>query len=330
MTVHQFIQSNQDRWSNLEAFISLASRLTLSRVPLDAFESGSLIYRQTLSDLAYARLRYPNHKVVRDLERIVGRAHSVIYQAKRVKRGEWKEFWLRTWPSLVIECSRPIMAATLIFFVASFVGFYMAAQYPILERFFVSPGMRAAMDSGHLWTESVVSVAPQASSKIMTNNISVSIFAWALGATFGVGTVWLLITNGLMLGVIFAACLRAGLLLPIMEFIVAHGSLELPAIWIAAGAGFVLARAMIFPGRYARSVELRAAGIKSGRLLVGVIPMLVIAGVVEGFVSPSNLPATLKVVLALALFFAYLAYIIRFGYRADVKSASAGVPALAS
>ena len=310
MTVHQFIQSNQERWSRLEAFITLASRITLARVPLDDFQKGSLLYRQTLSDLAYARLRFPNHKVVRELEQVVGRAHSVIYQAQRVKRGDWKQFWRVTWPKLVVSSSREIGLATLIFCGASLFGFFLAVQFPILEGFFISPHMREAMSSGHLWTETVVKVAPQASSAIATNNITVSILAWALGATFGLGTVWLLITNGLMLGVISAGCLRAGLLGPLAEFIVAHGALELPAIWIAAGAGLILAKAMVFPGRYSRAVELRLAGAKSGQLLVGVIPMLLIAGFVEGFISPSNLPVVTKVILAMTLAAAYTVYIL--------------------
>ena len=188
-------------------------------------------------------------------------------------------------------------------------------RFPVLEGFFISPPMREAMSSGHLWTESIVKVAPQASSAIATNNITVSILAWALGITFGMGTIFLLVTNGLMLGVISADCLRAGLLAPLFEFIVAHGSLELPAIWIAAGAGLVLAKAMIFPGQYSRSVEIRKAGQKSGQLLVGVIPMLLIAAFVEGFISPSNLPALIKVLLAVSLGGAYLTYILTRGLK---------------
>src|SRR5262249_139599 len=140
---------------------------------------------------------------------------------------------------------------------------------------------------------------------------------WALGTTFGIGTIWLLIVNGLMLGVISAGCLRAGLLSELARFIVAHGALELPAIWIAAGAGLVLAQAMIFPGRYKRAVEIRHAGKESSQLLVGVTPMLLIAAFVEGFISPSNLPASLKVTLAVALLATYTGYIVSCSRRAE-------------
>lgn len=317
MNVHQFIALNQSRWNQLSEFIDEAGRLTLARVPLEEFRQGSLLYRQTIADLGYARMRFPTHQVVRELEHLVGRAHSVIYQAQRVKRSDWRRFWTREWPNLVVGAFPEILTATMIFLIASVIGFVLAAEFPVLESFFISKGMRAAMDEGRLWTERITSVAPHASSAIATNNISVSIVAWALGVTFGVGTIWLLVVNGLMLGVISAGCLRAGLLAPLGEFIVAHGALELPAIWIAAGAGLVMGKAMVLPGRYSRSVELRHAGRRSARLLVGIVPMLLIAGFVEGYVSPSDLPAIAKIALAIGLIAAYSIYVLSCAGRPD-------------
>ncbi len=116
------------------------------------------------------------------------------------------------------------------------VGLLAAAAQPQFESFFVSPAMRG-MAKGHLWTEHITSIAPQASSRIATNNITVTLLVWALGITFGIGTVWQVILNGLMLGAIFAACMRAGLFSALVEFVIGHGSLELPAIWIGAGPG---------------------------------------------------------------------------------------------
>ena len=153
----------------------------------------------------------------------------------------------------------------------------------MLESFFVSPQMRAAIDAKRLWTESLTRIAPAASSGIAVNNINVSLLTWGLGLTFGIGTVWLLVFNGVMLGAIAAACLRAGMLLPLAEFVVGHGSLELPAIWISGGAGLLMAEAMLFPGRYSRRVELRLKGRSSVQIIVGIVPMLLVAGAIEGF-----------------------------------------------
>src|SRR5262249_27712712 len=154
-----------------------------------------------IADLAYARMRFSRHAVVRELQRLVGLAHSVVYQARREKSTKWWRFWIYTWPALVRGAAGPILLATLIFWGTAALGLMLAWQNPLLEGFFVTPPMRQAMSSGHLWTESVAHMAPQASSGLAQNNILVSLSVWALGITFGVGTIWQLTVNGLNLGV---------------------------------------------------------------------------------------------------------------------------------
>jgi uncharacterized membrane protein SpoIIM required for sporulation len=309
MVVHQFIRARQGSWAQLQKFVENVRRLSLARVPLDAFREGSALYRQAVSDLAYARMCYPDHPVVRELEQLVGHAHSHLYQAARAKSRSWLEFWLRTWPMRVREAAGSILLSTGIFWAAACVGFVLALANPVLEGLFISPDMRAAIESKHLWTESLTRVAPAASSHIATNNINVSFLTWGLGLTFGIGTVWLLALNGLMLGAIAAACLRAGMLLPLAEFVVGHGSLELPAIWISGGAGLLMAEALLFPGRYRRGVELRRKGRTSVQIIVGIVPILLVAGAIEAFISPSDLPGIVKALLGLCLATLLLVYI---------------------
>ena len=283
-------------------------------MPLDVFREGSALYRQTVADLAYARMCFPDHPVVRELEQLVGQAHSLLYQAGRAKSRSWTEFWRETWPMRVRQAARPILLATGIFWASAILGFLLTARNPVLESFFVSPPMRAAIESKRLWTESLTRTAPTASSQIAVNNINVSLLTWGLGLTFGIGTVWLLVFNGLMLGAISAACLRAGMLLPLTEFVVAHGSLELPAIWISGGAGLLMAQAMLFPGRYGRRVELRLKGRSSVQIIVGIVPLLLVAGAIEAFISPSNIPGVAKALLGLSLAVALLGYIVACGH----------------
>jgi len=313
MVVHQFIRARQDAWAQLQTFLDKARRLSLARVPLDVFREGSALYRQAVADLAYARMCYPTHPVVRELEQLVGHAHSLLYQAERARSRSWTEFWRETWPMRVREAARPILLATGIFWASAILGFFLTALNPVLESLFVSPPMREAIASKHMWTESLTRAAPEASSKIAANNIGVSLLVWGLGLTFGIGTVWLLVLNGLMLGAISAACLRAGMLLPLTEFVVGHGSLELPAIWISAGAGLLMAEAMLFPGRYSRRVELRMKGRRSVQIMVGIVPLLLVAGAIEGFVSPSDIPGIAKALLGLSVAAALLGYILALG-----------------
>jgi uncharacterized membrane protein SpoIIM required for sporulation len=310
MVVHEFIRTRQDAWAQLQTFLEQAHRLSLARLPLDVFRTGSALYRQAVADLAYARMCYAGHPVVAELEQLVGHAHSLLYQAERPRSRSWTEFWRHTWPARVREAAGPILFATGLFWACAVVGFFLTSANPVLENLFVSPPMRKAIAAKRLWTEPLTRTAPAASTQIAVNNINVSLMAWALGLTFGIGTLWLIVLNGIMLGAISAACLRAGMLLPLVEFVVGHGSLELPAIWISSGAGLLMAQAIVFPGRYSRRVELRQKGRCSVQIMVGIVPLLLVAGAIEAFVSPSAVPGPAKAFLGLALGLTLLVYIV--------------------
>lgn len=309
MTVHRFIAHRRSSWDALAGFVADCSGSRLDRIPLDDFRRGSRLYRQAVSDLAFARTKFAGHAVVRELEALVSQAHGAIYREKLVRRAEWHRFWVAEYPALVRASAGPILFAFLLFWVAAAVGVGLTLRVPSLADAFVSPAMRGALARGELWTQRITAVAPQASSAIAQNNITVSLTAWALGLTFGVGTVWIVALNGLMLGAIAVTCLRYGMLGPLAQFVAAHGALELPAIWITSGAGLLLARALVFPGRYSRRIELRLAGRRSVRLVAGTIPILLLAALVEGFISPSGLPASVKTLTAIVLGLAFVAYV---------------------
>jgi uncharacterized membrane protein SpoIIM required for sporulation len=162
--------------------------------------------------------------------------------------------------------------------------------------------MIATLERHQMWTESIVSVKPMATSAIMTNNLSVSFVTFAGGIAFGLGTFLALFQNGMMLGVIGAACHQYGMSLLLWSFVAAHGSLELPAILIAGGAGFRLGYAMLFPGALRWKDSVAQGGLEATRLVSGIIPMLVIAGCLEGFFSPSHAPIWLKFTVGGMLF----------------------------
>jgi uncharacterized membrane protein SpoIIM required for sporulation len=123
----------------------------------------------------------------------------------------------------------------------------------------------------------------------------------------------MMITNGLLIGVIGAATWKAGMALQLWSFVAPHGVLELPAIFIAGGSGLEIARGMLFPGLLPRKESLARAGARGAQLLLGTIPILVIAGVIEGFFSPSNAPVVMKFTLAAVLFPALLSYLFLLG-----------------
>jgi uncharacterized membrane protein SpoIIM required for sporulation len=175
-------------------------------------------------------------------------------------------------------------------------------------RSFLGPQMVATIERHEMWTHSILSIKPQASSSIMTNNLSVAFITFALGISAGIGTLYMLFFNGLMLGVIGAACWFSDMSIPLWSFVAPHGVLELPAIFIAGGAGLRLAQALLFPGVRSRRDALALGGSEAVKLLLGVIPMLIVAGLLEAFFSPSTAPVFLKFTAAAVLFALFAAY----------------------
>ena len=141
---------------------------------------------------------------------------------------------------------------------------------------------------------------PMMSSFIMTNNIKVAMIAFATGIAAGLGTFAILFENGLMLGTIAAGIRAKGphVALGFWAFVAPHGIIELTAIIISGGAGFMLAWALLCPGEYTRGAALKLAGREALKLLLGVAAMLVVAGLIEGFFSPSMTPEPIKLAVA--------------------------------
>ena len=205
------------------------------------------------------------------------------------RRGIWT-FYKDTFPAIFRETFPDTLTAFALFLVAALAGVLLGLADPSFSRYFLGPAMMQSIEHHKMWTDSIVTVKPLASSGIMTNNISVAFAAFAMGITAGIGTVWMMLLNGLMMGVVGVACWREGMSLSLWSFVAAHGVLELPAIFIAGGAGLGIAKGLLFPGNLPRRDSLVQAGARSVRLVLGTIPMLIVAGVVEAFVSPTTLP----------------------------------------
>src|ERR1039458_1074517 len=150
-----------------------------------------------------------------------------------------------------------------------------------------------------------------ATSAIMTNTLSVSFVTFAAGITFGLGTFFYISFNGLRVGVIGAACHQYGMSKDLWSFVAPHGSLELPSIIIAGAAGFRLGPAMLFPGALRWKESVARGGAEATRLISGIIPLLVIAGCLEGFFSPSQAPSWLKFIAVGMLFSLLLLWLFR-------------------
>ncbi|MGB2654322.1 MAG: stage II sporulation protein M, partial [Candidatus Acidiferrum sp.] len=243
------------------------------------------------------------------LNQLLGRGHNLIYHGQRPKFRAIVRFYSKTYPSIFRETLPQTLLAVAIFAVTGLGAWIVAAHDPGFSYRLLGPQMMETIERREMWTHSIVTIKPLASSGIMTNNLSVAFSTFALGITAGLGTIWMMVVNGLLIGVIGAATWKAGMALQLWSFVAPHGVLELPAIFIAGGAGLEIARGLLFPGLLPRRQSLAAAGGRGARLLLGTIPLLVVAGIIEGFFSPSNAPVGMKFLLAAVLFVALLTYL---------------------
>ena len=220
-------------------------------------------------------------------------------------------FW-KTYPAAFRRNLRHCALATAIFAVAGLVGAVLTYQNPDFKVKFLGPEMVETINHHEMWTHSIVGIKPLASSAIMTNNMTVSFTTFAFGITV-VGTIYMMFFNGLLIGVIGVACYLSGMSLKLWSFVAPHGVLELPAIFIAGGAGFRIAQGLLFPGVLPRRDSLARAGSEAVQLLLGTVPILIIAGLIEGFVSPTSLAIPLKFMMAAALFVLLNLYLFFLG-----------------
>jgi uncharacterized membrane protein SpoIIM required for sporulation len=271
------------------------------------------LYRQTASDLATVREDVTSNQLSFYLNQLLGRAHNLIYMGHKQKISGLVRFYTQTFPQVFRETFPQTFLAFLIFAVAGIATWAVTIHDPAFAHRMLGPEMMATIEKHEMWTKSIVTVKPLAASGIMTNNLAVCFTAFAMGITAGLGTINMMVTNGMLIGVIGAATWQAGMALQLWSFVAGHGALELPAIFISGGAGLEIARGMLFPGLLPRRESLALAGGRAARLMIGIVPMLIVAGILEGFVSPSGLAIPLKFLLSGVLLTALITYLTRVG-----------------
>lgn len=296
-----WLEKRKPYWNRLEQLTTSTGRRSVRSLTHREIQELALLYRQAASDLSRVREDPTGTQLAIYLNQLLGRAHNLIYMARRAGPRGILRFYSAEYPLIFRRMFGNVAAAFTVFAAGALAGLLLSLANPGFPRYLLGPQMLDTIARHQMWTQSIVTVKPLASSAILTNNLFVSFFTFALGITAGVGTLWMLVLNGLLFGVVNAACWNEGMLLPLWSFVVPHGVLELPAIFIAGGAGLEIARGMLFPGVLTRRASIEQAGARGARLVLGAIPLLLVAGTVEGFVSPSNIPAALKFALGGAL-----------------------------
>ena len=317
----RWLEKRKPHWARLEQLVQRSSRGVAALRHNELQELG-LLYRQTASDLATVREDASNQQLAVYLNQLLGRSHNLIYMGHKPKVSGIVRFYTETYPEVFRDALPQTLLSLAIFAIAGLAAWIITIHDAGFAHRLLGPHMMETIEQRKMWTDSVLTIKPLASSGIMTNNLSVAFATFAMGITAGIGTIWMMMVNGLLIGVIGAATWRAGMALQLWSFVAPHGVLELPAIFISGGAGLEIARGLLFPGLLPRRASLARAGGRATRLLLGTIPMLVVAGVIEGFFSPTNAPAVVKFAFAALLFTGLLTYLFLFA-RPKAETAKA-------
>ncbi len=256
----------------------------------DAAEAATLAddYRLLAHDLARARTLMPDSRTREFLEAAYARTHATLHHGAWRAGSALLTLLRAQLPRVVRELAPYIAWSTLIFVLAVLAGYALVQRYPELIALFASPDLIATVERGQLWTDGLLNIVPSSvlSVQILANNIVVSLFAYCAGFLFGLGTLYILGLNGMMLGAVFAFVGQHGLREQLFSFIVAHGCVELSVMCLSGAAGAAVGEALVRPGEGGRIASFRDAALHSGPLLLACTLLLVGAGLIEGFVSP--------------------------------------------
>jgi uncharacterized membrane protein SpoIIM required for sporulation len=296
MPTDHFINQRKNTWQRLEDLLGLLGRGSLRRLHREEVRELGNIYRRTASDLAIARAESRDPRLINYLNSLVIRAHGRIYQADAQGGKRIRGFFAREFPRTFRRTWRFTALSFTVFFVFSLIGFFGTRYDPEFSEIAgVPPTFRELQieTKTHRWEELNKS-NEQGATFIFTHNIQVTIYTFAFGVLFGVGTLIYLAYNGAVIASVLSLTYRAGFGNDLLTFMVGHGVIELSCIFIAGGAGLLIGSALIMPGDLSRGDALKTRGMEAVRLMMGVATLLVLAGTIEGFISPAPISPGIK------------------------------------
>lgn len=310
--IERFVSNRRPRWERLSVLLDRAASMRHS-LSVDEMDEMARLYRQATGDLAVARRDFPRDPATAFVNQLVARGHSIIYREPPAPLSRLRRFFTNDLPG-EFRAAWPYMLASSLLFLAPLllVSAAIIASADVAELMLPS-GLLEEIKAGRTWFDFEFTKSPYAASFIMTNNVRVALLALAGGMLAGVGTAFVLVNNGIHIGAVAGALIAYGLGDRLVGFVSPHGFLELSVIVIAGACGLMLGRAIVWSDLRPRGRVLVDAGARSVRILTGSQVFLVIAGLIEGFVSPLGFPWPYKLAIGLATAAALYAYLLLAG-----------------
>jgi uncharacterized membrane protein SpoIIM required for sporulation len=306
-----FQMRRQKDWRRLE---ELADRKDRSFA--EVREMGRL-YQAAVEDLSLGQTRFPDSDVTLYLNHLVRRCHGLFAVSRSSEGGNFLKFFTTGFPGLLARLWVPMAASAVLFTAAIAVSYVMVVRDTEKAQIFLQPRVydMAMRDLEERRKFGNFDGIPKEKRVMVTgyvwmNNSMVSLYCFTLGVTVA-GTFYILVTNGFMLGALFGVYHLNGQFLDFFSLVMVHGSIELVAIVLAAGAGLWMASALLFPGRRRRSTALKENGLEALGVFGGAVALLFVAGLLEGFVTPAKPQVWVRLLVAGLNTAALLLYFLR-------------------
>jgi uncharacterized membrane protein SpoIIM required for sporulation len=321
--VDAFVAERAPSWRRLDELARRARRS--GRMGADDVSELVSLYQRTSADLSAIRSRAPDPLVVAPLTRTLASAHLAIYGARGSAARSVVDFLRLTFPAAVWHLRRLVaVSAVLLLVPMAAMGWWIATSDSALEASAPEEVREAVLESEF---EEYYSSEPAAqfSTRVFVNNVQVAILAFASGVTLGIGTVYILVFNGLNVGLALGLFTHAGRWQQFWGLILPHGLLELSAVVVAGAAGLSLGWAVIAPGDRRRRDALAEAGRRSIGVVVGTVLAFLVAGLIEAFVTPSDLPAAARLAIGVVAWAAFVVWVVAVG-RPAAAAGLTGLP----
>jgi uncharacterized membrane protein SpoIIM required for sporulation len=320
MRSEEFVALRRDDWNRLEDLLARGGAGRLNALAPAQVLTMAALYRRATADLARAQRDWPDEPVHRYLNGLVGRGHGVVYRRGGQLWQRIRTFYSETLPSTYRGAWPYLVASACLLFVPAIVSYFVVLANPdVASGIGVPPEIIDRVQHHQLWTNIPPEARVTAAGLIMTNNIWVSMLAFALGVVFGLPVIYVLVTNGISLGGLFGLTQAYGISGGLFEFVMAHGVLELSIVVAQGAGGLMMGWALISPGNRKRSDALVIATRRAFTLLIGLAPLLVIAGTIEGNISPSEAPLAVKVTIGLTTGLLFYSYLVLSGRRRAIR-----------
>ena len=322
MKQESFEKSRRQVWSSLDEALQQASK---GHVIYKERYSNRFIqdYRETARDLSLAKSRAYSRELIEQLNDLVTRAHNVVH----VRRSNWiadvLDYFIRGFPQEVRRARFFVLVSLVAFVIPALAVSVMIVSEPSSVYRVLSPEQVDQIESMYdaslrrVGRERAADTDIQMFGFYVANNAGIALRTFAAGIVFGLGSLFVLVTNGLLIGAVITHLVTIGSAETVLSFVAGHSSLELGAIVLAGASGLMLGFPLVAPGPYSRAVALRLSAVRAARIIMGCVPMLVIAASIEAFWSSvSAIPAIVKYAVGMMLWFLVIAYFILVGRRA--------------